>query len=224
MSIMSDYTLVIGNKNYSSWSLRPWLLMRHGGLPFREVRIALYTPTAQDEIRKYSPSGKVPVLLDGPLAVWDSLAIGEYLAERHPELGLWPRDVAERARARSLCAEMHSGFQPLRQHMSMNIRRQFPGMGRTVEVAANIDRIQRMWADCRQRHAAAGPFLFGAFTIADAMYAPVVLRFRTYAVQLTGVCREYAETILALPAMQQWLQDAAVETETISAFEPAPAQ
>jgi len=221
---MSDYTLVIGNKNYSSWSLRPWIAMRHCGLPFREIRIPLYTPQAKDEIRKYSPSGKVPVLLDGTLSVWDSLAICEYLAEKHPELELWPGDAAARAWARSLSAEMHSGFQPLRQNMTMNIRRSFPGMGRTVDVAANIDRIQRMWGECRQRYGGAGPFLFGRFGIADAMYAPVVLRFRTYAVQLTGACREYADTILGLPALQQWLAEAAAETEVIPAFEPTPAQ
>jgi glutathione S-transferase len=221
---MSDYTLVIGNKNYSSWSLRPWIVMRHCGLPFREIRIPLYTPQAQDEIRRYSPSGKVPVLLDGSLTVWDSLAICEYLAEKHPDLELWPRDAAARAWARSLSAEMHSGFQPLRQNMTMNIRRTFPGMGRTVDVAANIDRIQRAWSECRQRYGAAGPYLFGRFGIADAMYTPVVLRFRTYAVQLTGACREYADTILGLPALQQWLAEATAETEVIPAFEPAPAQ
>lgn len=221
---MSEYTLVIGNKNYSSWSLRPWILMRHCGLPFREVRISLYTPSAQEEIRTYSPSGKVPTLLDGSLAVWDSLAICEYLAERHPELELWPRDAAARAQARSVSAEMHSGFVPLRQNMPMSIRRSLPGSGRTVDVAANIDRIQRIWSDCRQRYGASGPFLFGRFSIADAMYTPVVLRFRIYAVQLTGACREYADTILGLPALQQWLADAAAETEVIPAFEPAATQ
>jgi glutathione S-transferase len=219
---MSDYTLVIGNKNYSSWSLRPWLLMKQAGLAFRELRIPLYTPESKDEIRKYSPSGKVPVLLDGALKVWDSLAICEYLAEKHPGSALWPRGHAERAWARSISAEMHSGFQALRKSMTMNCRGHFPGAGRTVDVAAEIDRIQRMWTECRQQHAAAGPLLFGHFTIADAMYAPVVLRLRTYAVQLTGACRGYADAILALPAMQAWLADAAAETEIIAAFEPAP--
>jgi glutathione S-transferase len=220
---MSDYTLVIGNKNYSSWSLRPWLAMRQAGLPFREVRILLYTPESKAQIRSYSPSGKVPCLVDGALAVWDSLAICEYLAERHPQAKLWPADPYARAVARSISAEMHSGFQNLRSNMSMNCRKRFPGMGRTVEVAGEIERVQRSWGEAREKHGAGGPFLFGAFTIADAMYAPVVLRFRTYAVQLNPVCREYADAILALPAMQQWLADAEAETEVIAAFEPQQA-
>jgi glutathione S-transferase len=220
---MSDYTLVIGNKNYSSWSLRPWLAMRQAGLPFREVRIPLYTPESKAQIRSYSPSGKVPCLVDGALAVWDSLAICEYLAERHAQAKLWPADPYARAVARSISAEMHSGFQNLRSNMSMNCRKRFPGMGRTVEVAGEIERVQRSWGEAREKHGAGGPFLFGAFTIADAMYAPVVLRFRTYAVQLNPVCREYADAILALPAMQQWLADAEAETEVIAAFEPQQA-
>jgi glutathione S-transferase len=220
---MSDYILVIGNKNYSSWSLRPWLAMRQAGLPFREVRIPLYTPESKAQIRSYSPSGKVPCLVDGALAVWDSLAICEYLAERHPQAKLWPADPYARAVARSISAEMHSGFQNLRSNMSMNCRKRFPGMGRTVEVAGEIERVQRSWGEAREKHGAGGPFLFGAFTIADAMYAPVVLRFRTYAVQLNPVCREYADAILALPAMQQWLADAEAETEVIAAFEPQQA-
>jgi glutathione S-transferase len=220
---MSDYILVIGNKNYSSWSLRPWLAMRQAGLPFREVRIPLYTPESKAQIRSYSPSGKVPCPVDGALAVWDSLAICEYLAERHPQAKLWPADPHARAVARSISAEMHSGFQNLRSNMSMNCRKRFPGMGRTVEVAGEIERVQRSWGEAREKHGAGGPFLFGAFTIADAMYAPVVLRFRTYAVQLNPVCREYADAILALPAMQQWLADAEAETEVIAAFEPQQA-
>jgi glutathione S-transferase len=217
---MSDYTLVIGNKNYSSWSLRPWLAMRQAGVPFREVRIPLYTPESKAQIRSYSPSGKVPCLVDGTLAVWDSLAICEYLAERHPQLELWPVDPRARALARSMSAEMHSGFQNLRSNMSMNCRKHFPGMGRTVEVAGEIERIQRSWGEARDKHGDGGPFLFGRFSIADAMYAPVVLRFRTYAVQLNPVSRAYADAILALPAIQQWLADAEAETEVIAAFEP----
>jgi len=219
---MPDYTLVIGNKNYSSWSLRPWLLMRNAQLPFEEVRIPLYTPESKQRIREYAPSGKVPCLLDGALAVWDSLAICEYLAECHPGLHLWPSSTEQRAHARSISAEMHSGFTNLRSRMSMNCRGRFPGHGRTVEVAGEIDRIQRIWGECRGRHAEAGPFLFGRFSIADAMFAPVVLRFRTYEVQLNPVCRTYADAILALPAMQQWLGEAVAETEVIAAFEPQP--
>ena len=219
---MPNYTLVIGNKNYSSWSLRPWLLMRHAQLSFEEVRIPLYTAESKQRIREYSPSGKVPCLLDGALAIWDSLAICEYLAERHPGLDLWPSSTEQRAHARSISAEMHSGFANLRSRMSMNCRGRFPGHGRTVEVAGEIDRIQRMWGECRELHAAAGPFLFGRFSIADAMFAPVVLRFRTYEVQLNAVCRTYADAVLALPAMQQWLGEAVAETEVIAAFEPQP--
>jgi glutathione S-transferase len=219
---VSDYTLVIGNKNYSSWSLRPWLLMRQAGLPFREIRIPLYTPESKAQIRQYSPSGRVPCLLDGGLAVWDSLAICEYLAERHPELQLWPAAGAARAVARSVSAEMHAGFQHLRSNMGMNCRGRFPGLGRTVEVAGEIERIQRMWADCRARFGGTQPFLFGPFSIADAMFAPVVLRFRTYQVQLNPVCREYADAVLGLPALQDWLAAALAETEVIAAFEPQP--
>ena len=218
---MSRYTLVIGNKNYSSWSLRAWLLMKHAGMPFDEIRIPLYVAGSKDSLRKYAPSGKVPVLLDGSLAVWDSLAIAEYLAERHPDRRLWPQDSAVRAVARSISAEMHSGFSALRSNMSMNCRGSFPGVGRTVEVAADVERIQRMWTDCRERFGAAGPFLFGEFTIADAMYAPVVLRFKTYAVQLAPVARQYADTVLGLPALQDWVEAAKAETEVIPAFEPA---
>ena len=219
---MSHYTLVIGNKNYSSWSLRPWLLMRHAGIAFTEVRIPLYTPESKQQIRRHSPSGKVPCLLDGGLAVWDSLAIAEYLAERQPELRLWPSDAVQRAHARSISAEMHSGFAHLRSAMSMNCRARFPHHGRSDEAAGEIDRIERIWDACRAQHAHVGPFLFGAFSIADAMYAPVVLRFRTYEVQLDPVSRGYADAILALPAMRQWLQEAEAETEVIAALEPRP--
>jgi glutathione S-transferase len=218
---MSRYTLVIGNKNYSSWSLRPWLLMKQSRLAFDEVRVPLYLAGSKDALRKYGPSGKVPVLLDGAVTVWDSLAIAEYLAERHPDRQLWPAEGAQRAIARSISAEMHSGFAALRSNMTMNCRGFFPGPGRTVEVAADIERIQRIWTDCRERFGAAGPYLFGAFTVADAMYAPVVLRFKTYAVQLSSVAQQYANAVLALPALQEWVEAAKAETEVIPAFEPA---
>ena len=218
---MSRYTLVIGNKNYSSWSLRVWLLMKHAGIPFDEIRIPLYVAGSKESLRKYAPSGKVPVLLDDSLAIWDSLAIAEYLAEHHPDRRLWPQDSAVRAVARSISAEMHSGFGALRSNMSMNCRGSFPGVGRTVEVAADVERIQRMWIDCRERFGVAGPFLFGEFTTADAMYAPVVLRFKTYAVQLAPVARQYADTVLGLPALQDWVEAAKAEIEVIPAFEPA---
>jgi len=217
---MPRYTLVIGNKNYSSWSLRAWLLMKQSRLVFDEVRVPLYLPSSKDTLRKYGPSGKVPVLLDGDITVWDSLAIAEYLAERHPELQLWPAVEAQRAVARSISAEMHSGFSPLRSNMSMNCRGSFPGRGRTVEVAADIERIQRIWTDCRERFGTTGPYLFGTFTVADAMYAPVVLRFKTYAVQLSPVTQQYANAVFSLPALQEWVAAAKAETEVIPAFEP----
>lgn len=203
--------LVVGNKNYSSWSLRAWLAMKVLGLPFREERIPLYGPESKRALLEYSPAGKVPCLVDGEVRVWDSLAILEYLAERHP--ALWPADAALRARARSISAEMHSGFAHLRQHMCMNIRKRHPGKGRTPEVLAEIARIVAIWSEAR------GPFLFGAFGAADAMYAPVVLRFRTYAVELPPVCRAYADAVLALPALQQWMRDAERETESLPQFE-----
>ena len=212
-------TLVIGNKNYSSWSLRPWLLLRQAGIPFSEVRIPLYTPESKVLILAYSPAGKVPVLLDDTLRVWDSLAICEYVAERFPQASLWPQDVAARAQARSISAEMHSGFSALRTHMSMNCRKSMPGRGRMPETERDIARIVGIWETCRNLFAGAGPFLFGHFTVADAMYAPMVLRFVTYAVELPPVAARYAETLRALPAMQEWLAAALSETETIPQFE-----
>ena len=214
---MDTLKLVIGNKNYSSWSLRAWLAMKVAGIAFEEHRIALYEPQAKAAILAFSPAGKVPCLIDADLHVWDSLAICEYLAEKRPEL--WPSDPAARALARSVSAEMHSGFFNLRQHMCMNIRRSHPGKGRTPEVLAEIARIVALWSDCRARHGAGGPFLFGQFSIADAMYAPIVLRFRTYAVELPPVCRAYADAVLALPAMQAWMADAERETESLAQFD-----
>lgn len=201
--------LVIGNKNYSSWSLRPWLAMKMHGIAFDEKRIALYTAGSKDEIVRYSPAGKVPILKDAGTVVWDSLAILEYLAERYPRL--WPRDAAERAKARSLAAEMHGGFAKLREHMSMNVRKRYPGKGRTAEVLADIARITAIWAEAK------GPFLFGEFGAADAMYAPVVLRFRTY--QVEGPNREYMDAMLGLPAMREWIEAAEREPQSIASLE-----
>ena len=215
-----DLTLVIGNKNYSSWSLRPWLVLKQAGIPFREIFISLYTETSRTEIGKYSPSGKVPVLIDGKITVWESLAISEYLAEKFPHKHLWPTDPAARALARSAATEMHAGFSALRQHMSMNCRQHLPGKGRTPEVLKDIARITTLWNDCRAHFGKGGGFLFGKFSIADAMYAPVALRFVTYAVELDPVCAAYVQSITALPAIQQWVADARAETEVIPQFEP----
>jgi glutathione S-transferase len=201
--------LVIGNYNYSSWSLRAWLALKVFAFPFDVVRIPLYGPGAKDELLKHSPAGKVPILKDGDAVVWDSLAILEYLAEKNPRV--WPADPRERARARSISAEMHSGFPSLRNHMSMNVRRRYPGKGRTPEVLAEIRRIDQIWSQAK------GPFLFGPFSAADAMYAPVALRFRTYEVQVSN--RAYLEAVLALPAMQEWIVAAEREAESIPQFD-----
>lgn len=203
--------LVIGNKNYSSWSLRAWLALKVLRIPFQEKRIPLYGPASKAAILEHSPSGKVPCLVDGSAVVWDSLAILEYLAEKHPSL--WPADPVERARARSVSAEMHSGFPSLRQHMSMNVRRRYPGKGRTPEVLEEIRRIEAIWS------AAHGPFLFGGFTAADCMYAPIALRFRTYEVELRGAARGYCDALLVLPAMQEWIAAAERESESIVKFD-----
>lgn len=214
-----DLTLVIGNKNYSSWSLRPWLALKQAGAPFREVRIPLYTPGYKTELAKYTPSGKVPCLIHGGVTVWDSLAICEYAAELFPQAGLWPADREARAVARSVSAEMHSGFAQVRTHMGMNARRKIAGRPKPREVHEEIERIQQIWQTCRARYGGAGPFLFGHFTIADAMYAPVVTRFVTYDVAVTPASRRYMETVLAMPAMQAWMADAHAEKERIEAYE-----
>ncbi len=205
--------LVIGNKNYSSWSLRPWLAMKMLGLAFEEKRIPLYEAGSKDEILKYSPAGKVPCLVDGATTVWDSLAILEYLAERHARL--WPADRGERAKARSLAAEMHSGFPNLRTHMSMNVRKRYPGKGRAPEALEEIERVRAIWS------AAKKPFLFGEFGAVDAMYAPVALRFRTYEMTLPGAAGAYCDALLALEPMREWIAAAEREAESIAKFDQA---
>lgn len=216
---MSELTLVIGNKNYSSWSLRPWLVLKQFGIPFQEIRIPLYGPGAKAQILRHSPAGQMPILRDGAITVWDSLAICEYLAERFPAQQLWPAYSAARALARAICAEMHAGFAQMRQHMSMNIRGHFPGLGMTPDVAQDIKRIQTIWRDCRARFGNDGPYLCGAFSIADAFFAPVVLRFATYAPPLDDNAHAYMATLLALPALQEWIAAGKAETETIPALE-----
>lgn len=203
--------LVLGDRSFSSWSLRPWLAAKQAGLPFDEVSVRLHQPGAKENILRHSPSGKVPCLIDGDTVVWDSLAICEYLAELAP--ALWPAERAARAEARSVSAEMHSGFTALRQNMGMDLRAAKPGQGRTPESEADIARIVAIWESCRSRHAAGGPFLFGAFSIADAMYAPVVWRFVSYAVALPPAAQAWADAMLALPAMREWQAGALAETE-----------
>lgn len=208
---MSELTLVVGSKNYSSWSLRPYLALAHTGQPFREVVIALDEPDTAAKIAQYSPSGRVPVLRHGALSIWDSLAICEYLAETFPQAKLWPEAQEARAFARSVVAEMHSSFSNLRQNMPMDIRGRKPGKGRAPGVAEDIARIQALWNDCRSRFGQGGPFLFGHFTIADAFYAPVVTRFVTYEVELDAVGQAYREAVLSLPAMKTWTEAALKE-------------
>jgi glutathione S-transferase len=216
---MSNLKLVIANKAYSSWSLRPWLLMKQVGIEFEEIRIPLHQADTRAAMLKYSPAGRVPVLLDGKLTIWDSLAIAEYLAERFPQKNLWPMETAVRAMARAISAEMHSGFSALRTSMQMNVRKKIPGRVQSAEVAADIARIDAMWRECRGAHGTGGPFLFGQFCIADAMYAPVATRFRTYSVALSEPAQAYADHILGLPAMQAWVRDAQAETEVIAHYE-----
>ncbi|MDX9707030.1 MAG: glutathione S-transferase family protein [Azospira sp.] len=201
--------LVIGDRNFSSWSLRPWLALSVAGIDFTEVNVRLGRAETKAEILRHSPSGKVPCLIDGDIVVWDSLAICEYAAELAP--ALWPAGTAARAEARAVSAEMHAGFAALRQNMPMNVCAAKPGEGRTPEVEADIARILAIWQACRARHGAGGPFLFGTFSIADAMYAPVVWRFTTYAVEVTPVVRAWMDAMLALPAMRQWQASAVAE-------------
>jgi glutathione S-transferase len=217
---MADLTIYLGNKNYSSWSLRPWLALKHTAVAFDEVVIPLYQPTSKQTVLKYSPSGKVPALRHGELTIWDSLAICEYLAEAFPTADLWPKEAPARAVARAVSAEMHSGFAALRQHLPMNIRSSFPGRGVTPEAQADINRIMAIWRDCRTRFGEGrGEFLFGDFTIADAMFAPVATRFRTYKVELERDAETYCDTILSLPAMQEWVTAARNEPMIVEAFE-----
>jgi glutathione S-transferase len=210
---MPDRLLVIGNRNYSSWSLRPWLVLKALGLAFTVVRVPLDRPDTAERIRQYSAAGRVPVLVEDGITVWDSLAIIEHLAEAHP--GLWPSEPGARAMARSISAEMHSGFPALRNDLPMNIR----ATGRRIDLAlatrADIDRIIAIWQDARQRFGAGGPWLFGAWSAADAMYTPVASRFRTYGIDLPAAAAGYRDTVLDSPAMQEWAALARTETEII---------
>jgi glutathione S-transferase len=214
-------SLVVGSKAYSSWSLRAWLALRVSGIDFEEISVPLGRDDTRARLLAHSPAGKVPVLKDGSIRVWDSLAIIEYAAERWPEAGLWPTDRAARALARSIAAEMHSGFMPLRRHFPMDLRRSLPGREATPEAAADIARIGALWAETRAAHGGSGgPFLFGRFTAADAMYAPVVARFETYGVDAGPVGRAYMDAMLALPALRDWY--AAARTEpAIARYEAA---
>jgi glutathione S-transferase len=197
-------TLVIGNKNYSSWSLRPWIALRVAGIAFDEIVIPLYEPGSKERMLEHSPAGKVPILLDGDVRVWESLAILDYLGEWFPQAGLWPADLAARAHARSVSAEMHAGFLPLRRHCPMNMWRPVKQRELPPDVAANVERIETIFSDCRQRFGQGGPFLFGAFGAADAMYAPVVSRLHTYGISVNPTAQAYMQAVMALPAWDEW--------------------
>ena len=197
-------TLVIGNKNYSSWSFRPWIAMKSKGIVFEEIVIPLYEAGSKERILTHSPAGKVPVLIDGDVHVWESLAILDYLAEAFPQASLWPTDRAARAHARSIAAEMHAGFVALRRHCPMNMWRPAKTRELPPDVADNIRRIDAIWTECRKLYGGGGSFLFGVFGAADAMYAPVVSRLHTYAVTVSPVARAYMDAVMALPAWAEW--------------------
>ena len=217
---MTKPTLVIGNKNYSSWSMRPWVLLRGLGIDFDEVQLKFDSDAWREGIARWSPSGLVPVLwVDGEPA-WDTAAIVETVAERWPDEHVWPRDPAARIVARSICAEMHSGFGALRSAMPMNIRGSHPGKGMSPEVARDIDRIAANWTLARERFGRGGEMLFGRFCAADAFYAPVVSRFVTYAVKLPAVAQRYADAVLALPAVREWCASGRAESEFYAPDEP----
>ena len=212
-------TLVIGNKNYSSWSLRPWLFLKHNRIPFSEVRIPLYQEGSAAEQQKYSPSGLVPVLLDDDLRVWDSLAICEYASEKFLDGKGWPADMAVRAVARSISAEMHAGFQQLRSNLPMNLKARYRWQPVSEAAEKDIERVTGLWTQCRSKYGSDGPWLFGSFSIADAMFAPVATRFRTYGVPLNDIARQYVDNLCGLEEMQAWHADALKESEVLPQLE-----
>lgn len=212
-------TLVVANKGYSSWSFRAFILMRHFAIPFDEIAIALGEEGTRTNILKYSPSARCPALIDGGLVIWDLLAILEYLAETYPDIPVWPRGRDARAIARSLAAEMHSGFQALRVYLPMNMRRAVKRRELTPEAAADIARIEAAWSDARQRFGTGGDFLFGGFSAADAMFAPVVNRLHIYDVPVSAATRAYMDAVMALPAYRDWQNDAAAETWRVAKYE-----
>ena len=217
---MAARRLVIGNKAYSSWSLRGWLALKQSGLSFEEILIPLDRPESAAALAKHSPSRRVPVLIDGPLRIWETIAIIEHLAEAVPEAGLWPQDRARRAHARALSAEMHSGFAALRRHLPMDLKRKPEPRTYPEDVAADIRRIEAIWAECLARKPQGGPFLFGAFGAADAMFAPVVTRFRSYAVPISKASADYCDAVFAHPPMREWVAAALAEPWVIEYPKP----
>jgi glutathione S-transferase len=217
---MPELTLVVGNKNYSSWSMRPWVLLKQLNIPFQEKKLGFHTKEWDAEIARWSPTRMVPVLWRGDQAVWDTLAIMEALNEWYPDRGVWPHGDRPRAFARSAAAEMHSGFRDLRAHMPMNIRASHPGKGRGAGVDANVRRIEHLWGEARKRFGSGGDFLFGEFSAADAMYAPVVMRFKTYAVPLTPAGERYCGAMRASRGVRLWVEGALQEKEFVAEDEP----
>lgn len=213
---MSDLTLIIGNKNYSSWSLRPWLFMKHAGIEFKEKHIALYTATSREELSPYFSNFKVPALKDGDFMVWDSLSILEYIADKYPNSKGWPDDPKARAFARSVSAEMHSSFVALRSELPMNCRREITGVKLSGKAQADIERIKDLWRACRNGYGSDREWLFGQFSIADAMYAPVALRFSGYSIPLTGIESSYVQSVLSHPAVAEWVEAGTLEKEVIT--------
>lgn len=216
---MSKPVLVIANKRYSSWSLRPWIAMKTAGISFTEKQIFLRTPGSYAKLDKISPGGKVPVLIDGKITIWESLAILEYLAEKFPKKNLWPKNPERRAYARSISNEMHAGFMALRTYCNMNCVKAVKGFKVPEAALKDAARVEEIWSTAKKKYGGKGPFLFGPFTIADAMYAPVVTRFKTYNLPANSVSRAYMEAVLALPAMQEWIASAKQETEIIQDYE-----
>ena len=213
-------TLIIGNKNYSSWSLRPWIAMKIAGIAFDEVVIPLYEPGSREAILNYSPGGKVPVLIDGDRHIWESLAILEYLAEKFPDGCLWPADIGARAHARAVASEMHAGFQALRKACPMNLWLPVKPRPQAEDVMDNVRRIDALWSDCRARFGQGGAFLFGSFGAADAMYAPVVSRLHTYGLAVSAPARAYMDAVMALPAWRAWHEAALKEPWVMQHNEP----
>lgn len=216
---MDKFVFVSGNKTYSSWSLRPWLALKHTGAPFDEIVVPLYVPGYKAKLLAHSPAGKVPVLKHGASLIWDSLAICEYLAEQFPQARLWPADAAARALARSASAEMHAGFAAIRSAMPFNCRASGRRVASSPELESEILRVQNLWRECRERYGREGPWLLGHFTVLDCMYAPVALRFATYGVQLDSIAKAYLHTVQQHPPVQEWVAAARGEQETIEASE-----
>jgi len=207
--------LIIGNKNYSSWSLRPWLLLRENNIAFKETKIPLYQADSTKQILQYSASAKVPAFIHDETTVWDSLAICEYIAELYPEKNCWPQDISQRAWARTISSEMHSGFFAIRNTLPMNCRAAMQFNNISSELQAEIDRICEIWRQCRQAHESTGDFLFGTFSIADAMFAPIVLRFNSYGIKVCKQVQHYMDNILSLPSLQDWINEGLAEKEII---------